>query len=95
MRINIYAEELTDRVEIVEKPVADAGTTFYAVRLYLGFPFIHREGDDDSSAITFWVPWTKKEGHDYRRLSMLLRKMAYDLDMHVSEALRKEKRRDG
>jgi len=68
MRVNVYAEEMTDRVEIVTKEVD--GHSFTAVRFYLelpvrtqlphgGFtehrgPFIHREGDDDSSAVTFW-----------------------------------------
>lgn len=63
MRINIYAEEMTDRIEIFKKEVD--GIEFEALRLYiytpvthaglnLQGPFIHREGDDDSSAITFW-----------------------------------------
>lgn len=74
MRINIYAEEITDRVEIIEKEVE--GQIFTAVRFYLELPctipvlpdpsrntgetrnvsgpFIHRPGDDDSSAVTFW-----------------------------------------
>jgi hypothetical protein len=71
MRVNIYAEEMTDRVEIIEKIID--GQTFTAVRFYLYLPvtltsqsetqnytdqvrgpFIHRPGDDDSSAVTFW-----------------------------------------
>lgn len=68
MRVNVYAEEMTDRVEIVAKEID--GYKFTAVRFYLelpvrirlphgGFtehrgPFIHRDGDDDSSAVTFW-----------------------------------------
>jgi hypothetical protein len=68
MRINIYNEELTDRVEKIEKVVD--GIPYYGIRLYLYMPvtnvlgsnigrevrgpFIHRDGDDDSSAITFW-----------------------------------------
>jgi hypothetical protein len=68
MRVNVYKEEMTDRVEIVEK----GGFTGLRIYLYMpvtnvGFgvdgkekivqmqgPFIHHEGDDDSSAITFW-----------------------------------------
>jgi hypothetical protein len=55
MRINIYAEELTTRQEIVVKEVE--GTRFYGVRQYLKthedmIPPKHR--DDDSSAVTFW-----------------------------------------
>lgn len=63
MRVNVYAEEMTQRVEIVSKVVD--GQRFHGLRFYLelpatvkGFqykaPFIHCEGDDDSSAITFW-----------------------------------------
>jgi hypothetical protein len=70
MRINVYAEELTNRVEIITKEVE--GKTFYGARLYLYFPgqgpYIHREGDDDSSAVTFWVPWTQKKGNDFTAL---------------------------
>lgn len=53
MRVNVYAEEMTDRVEVIEKR-ADTGHTFTGIRFYLGFPFIHQDGDDDSSAVTFW-----------------------------------------
>lgn len=70
MRVNLYAEELTDRTEIIEKEVD--GVMFYGVRLYLGFPFIHREGDDDSSAITFWVPWTNAAGNQPEILEAVL-----------------------
>jgi len=63
MRVNIYAEEMTDRVEILEKTLH--GIKFTGLRIYLYLPvthgqieikgpFIHRKGDDDSSAITFW-----------------------------------------
>ena len=59
MRINIYAEEMTDQVELVRKG------EFVGVRLWLHLPvtvgtaqvkgpFMHRPDDDDSSAITFW-----------------------------------------
>lgn len=60
MRVNVYAEEFTDKVEIVEKD------GFTGLRFYLELPvtvgndqhvsgpFIHRPGDDDSSAVTFW-----------------------------------------
>lgn len=75
MRVNIYAEEMTERIEIIEKVID--GNKFEAVRFYLYLPvtkeiieethvgaakrtvqvqgpFIHREGDDDSAAVTFW-----------------------------------------
>lgn len=68
MRVNVYAEEMTDKVEIISKVVE--GREFTALRFYLELPvtvatpdgntgqvagpFMHREGDDDSSAVTFW-----------------------------------------
>lgn len=69
MRVNIYAEEMTDRIELIEKEVD--GTKFTAVRFYLELPvtvpnaqgtgvalykgpFQHKSGDDDSAAVTFW-----------------------------------------
>lgn len=73
MRVNVYAEEMTDRVEIISKEIE--GETFTGLRIYLELPttinagavirgeaapqnwqgpFIHRPGDDDSSAVTFW-----------------------------------------
>jgi hypothetical protein len=63
MRVNVYAEEITDKIEIVEKngftgvrfylelPVTQATPT--GVTIHRG-PFQHHEGDDDSAAVTFW-----------------------------------------
>ena len=68
MRVNVYAEEMSDRVEIVEKEID--GEIYTGLRFYLYLPvtgkdqfgntsqvsgpFHHRQGDDDSAAITFW-----------------------------------------
>lgn len=68
MRVNVYAEEMTDKVEIVSKTTGDGA--FTGVRFYLELPvtvplpsggnavhrgpFMHHPGDDDSSAVTFW-----------------------------------------
>jgi hypothetical protein len=63
MRVNIYAEEMTDRIEIVSKTIN--GKEYTGLRIYLELPvtvegkhikgpFEHHPGDDDSSAITFW-----------------------------------------
>lgn len=64
MRINIYKEELTDRVEMFTKMVE--GRNLWALRLYMYLPvsvaggatvrgpFEHGPDDDDSAAITFW-----------------------------------------
>lgn len=67
MRVNVYAEELTDKVSIETKTTADG--EFTGLRFWLELPvtredngalvqhqgpFIHRPGDDDSAAVTFW-----------------------------------------
>jgi hypothetical protein len=65
MRVNIYKEEMTDRIELTHKEVD--GQLYTGVRFYLELPvclgnqsqqikgpFVHGPGDDDSSAVTFW-----------------------------------------
>jgi hypothetical protein len=69
MRVNVYAEEMTDRVEIVQKTID--GVTFTGLRFYLELPvtypaghslaggsisgpFMHHPGDDDRAAVSFW-----------------------------------------
>lgn len=89
MRINIYAEEMTDRLEIITKTID--GHDFTALRFYLELPvtmkdatgtvqvkgpFVHRPGDDDSSAVTFWGK------HDLRNV---LRKALAMLDSHYEK----------
>ncbi|MEJ0006633.1 MAG: hypothetical protein WDM77_09810 [Steroidobacteraceae bacterium] len=36
MRVNVYAEEMTDRIEIIEKQIG--GVTFTGLRFYLELP---------------------------------------------------------
>lgn len=74
MRLNVYAEELPDQpderaIQRVEK-IADTGTKFSGVRLFLKSPReLHdTPEDDDRSAITFWGPREK--------VALLLHKMA-------------------
>lgn len=114
MRVNIYAEEMTEQVELISKEID--GHSFTGLRLYLYLPvtvgggsyrtprgshrsvkgseevfppicgkaaqvsgpFMHRPGDDDSSAVTFWG---KKD------LRPVLRKMLNMLDDHYADAL--------
>jgi len=82
MRVNVYAEEMTDKVEVIWKVVD--GHKFAGLRFYLELPatvkgkqyqgpFIHRPGDDDSSAVTFWGK---------RDLRKLLRKALAELDAY-------------
>lgn len=84
MRINCYAEELTERTELVTRTVTDLtfGTrTFYGIRVYLASPDVLHSGDDDddTSAITFWVPWTRAGGHDFDLVERVLRRLLGDL----------------
>lgn len=81
----MYAEEMTERVEIISKEID--GHKFTGLRIYLELPvtvdgeqyqgpFIHRPGDDDSSAVTFWG---KKD------LRVVLRKALAELDAHYAK----------
>ena len=67
MRVNVYHEEITDRVECFEED------NLTALRFYLELPatvngkqyrgpFKHTSYDDDSSAVTFWG--TPSQLHD-------------------------------
>lgn len=104
MRVNVYAEEMTDRIEIISKEID--GHVFTGLRFYLELPvtvggpdgqhlsegqpiyaptngkpaqvsgpFIHRPGDDDSAAVTFWGK---------RDLRELLVKASAALDAHYA-----------
>ncbi len=57
MRINVYSQELTDEVNMVEKE-SNTGLVYSAVQLMLhSSPMLHHPPhDDDRSAITFWLP---------------------------------------
>jgi hypothetical protein len=92
MRVNVYAEEMTDRIEIISKE--KDGEIFTGLRIYLELPvtgaiwkgetepsqirgaFMHHPGDDDSSAVTFWGK---------RDLREVLRKALTLLDAHYDE----------
>jgi hypothetical protein len=83
MRINVYAEELTDRIEVARKaPPNHPNEEFRGIRLYLASPdVLHADpADDDSTAITIWVPWTKRGGHRPDVVCDLLRRMADELE---------------
>lgn len=92
MRVNVYAEELTIETQCITKHVDDpeyGPRTFYGIRLYLESPDVLHDtpDDDDRSAITFWVPWTREGGHDW---GLVVR--AFDrLVMELSEAQLKAK----
>jgi hypothetical protein len=82
----VYAEEMTDRLEIISKEID--GNSFTGLRFYLELPatvngeqlrgpFVHRPGDDDSSAVTFWGK---------QDLRTMLRQALKLLDAHYDRA---------
>lgn len=84
MRVNVYAEEMTDRIEIISKQID--GHTFTGLRFFLELPatvggvqhqapFMHRPGDDDSSAVTFWG---KKDLRETMKLATEMLDAHYD-----------------
>lgn len=61
MRINVYSQELTDEVQLIQK-VSNTGLTYSAVQFMLhSSPKLHHPpADDDRSAVTFWLPKSAK-----------------------------------
>ena len=80
MRINIYAEELTEEVKVIRKPSTESplNREFLGIRLYLkSHADLHNTpNDDDRSAVTLWVPFTQQHGNDTQYLSRILECMA-------------------
>ena len=86
MRVNVYAEEMTDRIAVIGKEID--GQIFTGLRFYLELPatvngqqycgpFMHRPDDDDSAAVTFWGK---------RDLRTMLRQALALLDAHYAAA---------
>jgi len=57
MRINVYSQEQTNEVLLIERP-SNTGVTYHAAQLILhSSPSLHHPPqDDDRSAISFWLP---------------------------------------
>lgn len=65
MRVNVYSQELTSEVNIIEK-VSNTGRVYRAAQLILhsSHRLHHPPKDDDRSAVTFWFPrsaWRNRE----------------------------------
>lgn len=60
MRINVYSQELTDEVLLIEKP-SNTGVVYHAAQMVMhSSPRLHHPpADDDRSAVTFWLPKSK------------------------------------
>jgi hypothetical protein len=68
MRINVYSQELTDEVILVEKP-SNTGVTYHAAQLILHSSerLHHPPADDDRSAVTFWLPKSRARREEMAR----------------------------
>lgn len=57
MRVNIYSQEITNEVMLVEKE-SNTGLVYSAVQfiLHSSQRLHHPPQDDDRSAVTFWLP---------------------------------------
>lgn len=57
MRINVYSQELTSEVKLIQKE-SNTGIVYSAVQLILhsSDKLHHPPQDDDRSAVTFWLP---------------------------------------
>lgn len=57
MRINVYSQELTTEVKVIEKE-SNTGLIYTAVQMLLhSSPMLHHPPeDDDRSAVTIWLP---------------------------------------
>lgn len=60
--------------------------TFYGVRMYLASPpELHDSPeDDDRSAITFWIPWTRKDGHNFEVVRDIFGGLIRNLDQALN-----------
>ena len=74
MRINVYSQELTNEVNVIEK-VSNTGLVYTAVQIMLHSSdrLHHPPQDDDRSAVTFWLPKSK---HRREELAETLHKMS-------------------
>jgi hypothetical protein len=74
MRINVYSQELTDEVLLIEKE-SNTGLVYSAVQIILhsSEKLHHPPHDDDRSAVTFWLP---KSEHRREALALAFENMA-------------------
>lgn len=68
MRINVYSQELTAEVKLIEKQ-SNTGVVYQAAQLVLhSSPMLHHPPlDDDRSAVTFWLPHSQRRREDIAR----------------------------
>lgn len=83
MRINVYSQELTDEILVIEKR-SNTGLVYSAVQMILhsSDKLHHPPEDDDRSAVTFWLP--KSEARR-EALAKAFEEMAYNVRHARSE----------
>lgn len=83
MRINIYSQELTSEVVVIEKE-SNTGLTYSAVQIILhsSEKLHHPPQDDDRSAVTFWLPKSRKRRQE---LADTFRRMALEVELAKPE----------
>ena len=74
MRVNVYSQELTNEVNLVQKE-SNTGLVYSAVQLMLhsSDKLHHPPEDDDRSAVTIWLP---KSAERREQLAQTLESMA-------------------
>ncbi len=77
MRINVYSQELTDEIVVIEKE-SNTGLIYTAVQMILhSSDKLHQPPmDDDRSAVTFWLP---KSTERREELAQAFEKMAAEV----------------
>jgi hypothetical protein len=83
MRINVYSQELTEEVKVIEKE-SNTGLVYTAVQIILhsSDKLHHPPADDDRSAVTFWLPKSRERRMSFARA---LREMAYQVEVAKPE----------
>lgn len=83
MRINVYSQELTSEVVVIEKE-SNTGLTYSAVQIILhsSEKLHHPPEDDDRSAVTFWLPKSRKRRQE---LADTFRRMALEVELAKPE----------
>lgn len=68
MRINVYSQELTDEVIMIEKK-SNTDIVYHAAQLILhsSEKLHHPPEDDDRSAVTFWLPKSKENREKFAK----------------------------
>jgi hypothetical protein len=79
MRVNIYSQELTDEVVLIEKE-SNTGLVYSAVQfmLHSSDHLHHPPKDDDRSAVTFWIPRSAKRRAELERLFLKAAELVRD-----------------